>query len=413
MTDATDQLHDHLFLGAGHQAAERRTWAVIALCTAMMVAEIVGGALFGSIALVADGLHMSTHAGALLLAALAYRAARTRAADPRFAFGTGKFGDLAGYTSAIVLVLIAGLIAFESLRRLFAPVPIHFAEAIPIAALGLAVNLASAWLLVGGDHHHGHGHGHGHGHAHGEPARALALPDGPAWLDIHEDGVPPVFRLRDPSGRIEPATVTIETERRGGAVQRFAFVPGGPGWLESAETIPEPHEFTARVAIGATRITLRFTEDAAGHAPGDPPGKTDRDNNLRAAIVHVIADAAVSLAVIGGLGLAAAFGWMWMDPAVGLIGAAVIASWAFSLIRDTGGILLDVTADPALEASLRTLVAAEGDRVLDLHLWRLGPGHLGAILAIETPSGHDSRHYHARLAQFPSLSHVTVETRPA
>ena len=408
----SDAAHSHVFLGTDHADAERRTRAVIALCTAMMVLEIVGGAWYGSIALVADGLHMSTHAGALLLAALAYRAARIRAADPRFAFGTGKFGDLAGYTSAIVLVLIAGLIAFESLRRLFAPVPIHFAEAIPIASLGLAVNLASAWLLVGGDrHHHGHGHAHGHGHGHGhaEPARALALPDGPAWLDIHEDGVPPVFRLRDPSGRIDPATVSVETERRGGEVQRFAFVPGGPGWLESAETIPEPHEFTARIAIGATRITLRFTEDVPGHSHG----KTDRDNNLRAAIVHVIADAAVSLAVIGGLGVAAAFGWMWMDPAVGLIGAAVIASWAFSLIRDTGGILLDVTADPALAASLRALVAAEGDRVLDLHLWRLGPGHLGAILAIETASGHDSRHYHARLAQFPTLSHVTVETRPA
>ncbi len=155
--------HAHVFLGAGHEQAERRTWAVIALCAAMMVVEIVGGLLFGSIALVADGMHMSTHAGALLLAALAYRYARRYARDARFSFGTGKLGDLAGFTSAIVLAMIALLIGYEAISRLFAPVPISFAEAIPIAVLGLAVNVASAWLLSGG-HHHGHGHSHTHGH---------------------------------------------------------------------------------------------------------------------------------------------------------------------------------------------------------------------------------------------------------
>src|SRR5271170_6908310 len=136
----------------------------------MMIAEIVGGVLFGSIALVADGMHMSTHAGALLLAALAYSYARRHADDPRFTFGTGKFGDLAGFTSAIILAMIAILIGYESVSRVFAPVPIRFAEAIPIACLGLAVNIASAWLLSGGDHHHGHGHAHG-GHGHGEVRR--------------------------------------------------------------------------------------------------------------------------------------------------------------------------------------------------------------------------------------------------
>src|SRR6202045_630045 len=149
--------HSHVFLGHDHERAERRTWAVIILCTVMMVAEIIGGALFGSLALIADGLHMSTHAGALLLAALAYTFARRRAGDARYTFGTGKFGDLAGFTSAIVLAMIAILIGYESVTRLFAPVPIHFAEAIPIACLGLAVNVASAFLLGGGDHHH-HGH---------------------------------------------------------------------------------------------------------------------------------------------------------------------------------------------------------------------------------------------------------------
>jgi cation diffusion facilitator family transporter len=131
--------HSHVFLGEGHEKSERKTWAVIWLCGAMMIAEIVGGLLFGSIALVADGLHMSTHAGALLLAALAYTYARKHADDPRFSFGTGKLGDLAGFTSAIILAMIALLIGYESIIRIFAPVPIHFIEAIPVAGLGLAV----------------------------------------------------------------------------------------------------------------------------------------------------------------------------------------------------------------------------------------------------------------------------------
>src|SRR6202162_2864865 len=151
--------HRHLFLGEGHKKSERKTWAVIWLCGAMMVAEIVGGLLFGSIALVADGLHMSTHAGALLLAALAYTYARKHADDPRFSFGTGKLGDLAGFTSAVILAMIAVLIGYESITRFFAPVPIDFTEAILIACLGLAVNIASAFLLSGEGHHHGHEHG--------------------------------------------------------------------------------------------------------------------------------------------------------------------------------------------------------------------------------------------------------------
>src|SRR5580658_4004290 len=151
--------HNHVFLGEGHEKSERKTWAVIWLCGVMMVAEIVGGLMFGSIALVADGMHMSTHAGALLLAALAYS---KHASDPNFTFGTGKLGDLAGFTSAIILAMIALLIGYESVSRIFTPVPIHFAEAIPIACLGLAVNIASAWLLSGGGRHHGHSHGHAH-----------------------------------------------------------------------------------------------------------------------------------------------------------------------------------------------------------------------------------------------------------
>ena len=153
--------HSHVFLGSGHERNKRRTWMVIWLCAAMMLAEIAGGLLFGSIALVADGMHMSTHAGALLLAALAYSYAHKHAEDPRFTFGTGKLGDLAGFASAIILAMIAVLIGYEAIRRILDPVPIHFAEAIPIACLGLAVNVVSAWLLMGGDDHHGHAAPHG------------------------------------------------------------------------------------------------------------------------------------------------------------------------------------------------------------------------------------------------------------
>src|ERR1700734_1612859 len=165
--------HSHVFLGEGHELAEKRTWAVIWLCAAMMALEILGGLLFGSIALVADGLHMSTHAGALLLAALAYTYARRHAENASFTFGTGKFGDLAGFTSAIVLAMIALLIGYESVTRILAPVQIHFAEAIPIACVGLAVNIASAWLLSGGGHHHGHSHGEHHEH---DEAHSITTP---------------------------------------------------------------------------------------------------------------------------------------------------------------------------------------------------------------------------------------------
>src|ERR1700684_2873756 len=178
-------VHQHIFLGEAHTRSERRTWTVIWLCGAMMCAEIAGGLLFGSIALVADGLHMSTHAGALLLAALAYTYARKHAGNPNFTFGTGKFGDLAGFTSAIVLAMIALLIGYESVTRILAPVQIHFAEAIPIACVGLAVNIASAWLLSGGGHHHGHSHG---GHDEHDEAHLIETPSGDLILEVFEDG---------------------------------------------------------------------------------------------------------------------------------------------------------------------------------------------------------------------------------
>src|ERR1039457_1901378 len=154
--------HSHVFLGTGHEQNERKVWGVIILCGVMMLVEIIGGSLFGSLALVADGLHMSTHAGAMLIAALAYTYARRHAHDSRFVFGTGKLGDLAGFSSAIILAMIALLIGYEAVSRFLSPVTIHFTEAIPIAVVGLLVNIASAWLLSGGEHH---GHSHGHDYA--------------------------------------------------------------------------------------------------------------------------------------------------------------------------------------------------------------------------------------------------------
>jgi cation diffusion facilitator family transporter len=219
--------HSHSFLGAGHERSERRTWAVIWLCGAMMIAEIIGGMLFGSIALVADGMHMSTHAGALLLAALAYTYARKHVDDPRFTFGTDKFGDLAGFTSAIILAMIALLIGYESISRILNPVPIHFAEAIPIACLGLAVNVTSAWLLNDGDHHHGHSHSHGlvkEGHDHHELHR-VTTQGGVVILEVFEDGVPPRFRLHAETGPSLGANSTvIETVRPEGAHKRFSMM---------------------------------------------------------------------------------------------------------------------------------------------------------------------------------------------
>ena len=160
-----DQLtHPHVFLGLEHDRNERRTWFVVGLTFSMMVAEIVGGSLFGSLALIADGWHMSTHAAALTISAMAYRYARRHATDRRFAFGTGKLGDLAGYTSAVVLGMIALLIAYQSLDRLLHPVSIAYGEAVAIATLGLAVNLISAWLLRAEHHHHDHDVNGHHGH---------------------------------------------------------------------------------------------------------------------------------------------------------------------------------------------------------------------------------------------------------
>jgi cation diffusion facilitator family transporter len=305
--------HEHVFLGEHHDRNERRSWAVVFLCGAMMAAEIVGGVLWGSMALVADGLHMSTHAGALVIAALAYAYARRHARDERFAFGTGKLGDLAAFSSAIVLAMIALLIGYESLERLGNPVPIAFDEAIPLAAVGLAVNLVSAWLLrEAGDQENAAGHAHAH-HEH----------------EHHHDH-----------------------------------------------------------------------HDEHRHA----------DHNLRAAYVHVIADAAVSLLALVGLVTARALGWLWMDPVMGLVGMAVIANWSWNLLRAAGSVLLDMQPQGGLARRIEErLEGPAGDRVADLHLWRIGPGHHAAVVSIVADRPEPPAAYKARLAGIAGLSHVTVE----
>jgi cation diffusion facilitator family transporter len=295
--------HNHVFLGADHARNERRTRIVIALCGVMMVAEISGGILFRSMALVADGLHMSTHAAALLIAALAYALARRRADDGRFSFGTGKFGDLAGFTSAIVLAMIALLIAWESVGRFVNPVPIAFREAIPIAALGLGVNLLSAWLLRDEHEHDHHHHGHGRDHQH-------------------------------------------------------------------------------------------------------------RDLNLRSAYVHVLADAAVSILAVIGLSIAWMLGWLWIDAAMGIIGAVVISNWAFGLMRDAGAVLLDVRPNAEFVRSVRERLEDGSDKVADLHLWRVGPGHNAVVATILSHEPQAPSFYKKRLANLPGLSHVTIEVEP-
>ncbi|WP_038365523.1 CDF family Co(II)/Ni(II) efflux transporter DmeF [Bosea sp. UNC402CLCol] len=309
--------HQHVFLGSEHERHERRTWLVVGLTTVMMVAEIVAGTVFGSMALVADGWHMSTHAAALGIAAFAYRFARQHAHDRRFSFGTGKLGDLAAFASALLLMFIALAVAGESALRLYAPVAIDFTQATAIAALGLAVNLASAWLLRDGHDHHGHGHHH-HDH------------------DDHHHG----------------------------------------------------------------------HHSHGGHGA---------DINLRAAYMHVIADAFTSVLAIAALLGGRYYGWVWLDPLIGIVGAGVIAHWSVGLLRRSGAVLLDTVPDEALAKRIGERLAAEGAEVADLHLWQVGPGHRSAIVSVVTGQPKSPSAYKALLADLPTLSHVTVEvnTRPA
>lgn len=297
--------HDHVFLGERHDENARRTLWVVVLTSLMMVGEIAAGIAFNSMALLADGFHMATHAGALAVAAGAYAFARRHAADRRFSFGTGKVGDLSGFASALVLALVALGIAVESIGRLFDPSPVAFGEATLVAILGLVVNVASVFLLSGG---HGHGHAHDPHHDHGH-------------------------------------------------------------------------------------------EHQHGH----------HDNNLRSAFAHVVADALTSVLAIVALVAGRYLGWVWLDPVMGIVGGAVIAVWAWNLLRDTAAVLLD-TSDPHLEAEVREQVEGPGDaRITDLHIWRIGPGAHAAIVSVAGTADREA--IRERLVPVHELAHVTIETR--
>lgn len=302
--------HTHDYLGDKHDRHERRTWFVVLLTAAMMVAEIAGGHIYGSMALIADGWHMSTHAGALAIAALAYRFARRHSHDPRFTFGTGKLGELAGFASAVILLIVALLIGYESADRLRAPIAIDFDQAIFIAVIGLAVNLVSAWLLYDQDHH---------GHAH--------------HADNHH------------------------------------------------------HDHN----------------DHHGHAGNHG------DHNIRAAYMHVLADAMTSVLAIVALGAGRLYGWTFLDPVMGIVGALVIAHWSVGLLRSAGAVLVDAMPDHRLASAVRQRLEVNGDRVSDLHLWRLGPGHTALIAAVISDDPQAPSAYKERLRGVAGLSHITVE----
>ena len=276
-----------------------------------------------------------------------------------------------------------------------------FREAIAIAALGLVVNVVSAWLLSRGGHHHHHGHGHDHDHE--DEGRVVEIGGAFYALSIKEDGVPPRWRV-EPLGGAPLGPASIELRRSDGRCETYDLVARGGG-LESEEAVPEPHEFVATLRIGAGAAAAAFAEPAPGHAHDS----VHRDNNLRAAVIHVMADAAVSILVIVGLLLARGFGWLWMDPLAGLVGAGVIVSWSIGLIRDAGAALLDMNPDPRLAGRLREAIERDGDALVDLHLWRLGPGHLGAILSVAAASGRDVADYRRAAMQVCRFSHLTIE----
>jgi cation diffusion facilitator family transporter len=318
----------------------------------------------------------------MLIAALAYTYARRHAGDDRFVFGTGKLGDLAGFTSAIVLAMISLLIGYEAVTRFIAPVAIHFNEAIPIACVALLVNLASAWLLAGGDHHE---------HARGHANAGKVAPGAHERHDQHD---------QHDHGHAAEHSHGGDHEHAGDHGRHADYDHPGDH---------DPHDDHDRA--GAHDYAGAHDHSEAHDHPGavGPTASAHRDNNIRSAYVHVIADAAVSVLAIVGLLLARGFGWLWMDPLAGIIGALVIANWSFTLIRDTGSILLDMNPDRFMTERLREAIEHDGDRLIDLHLWRLGPGHLCAVVSVVTARARDPGYYRTRLERFKSLSHVTVE----
>jgi cation diffusion facilitator family transporter len=311
--------------------------------------------------------------------------------------------------------MIALLIGYEAVSRFLSPEPIQFNQAIPIAVMGLLVNLASVWLLRGDHHGHDHGHrpGHEHDDEHTHEVRRIFPSSGVFNIAIMQRGMQRVFRITPAtvnSKRPDAQTVSITTLHPDGTRQTFAFIERD-GHLESQQDIPEPHEFRAAVQLPEGEYEVEF--EGHRHDQDEAHTGATRDHNIRSTYVHVIADAAVSVLAIVGLVLARAFGWVWMDPLAGIIGALVIANWSWGLVRDTGAILLDMTPGRRAADNVRHVIEAHGDQVLDLHVWRLGPGHMGAVLSVATGRpDHDARFYHTHLGRIKNLSHLTVEIFP-
>lgn len=314
-TIGTHKSHD--FRGRHHARNARRVRLVLVFSFMMMVGEIAAGQFFGSLALLADGWHMATHLAALGISLLAYHFAERQAENERFTFGTGKFGDLGAYTSAVVLAIVALGIGYEAIDRFINPMPIQYAEAMGVAALGLGVNIIAA-LLLQEDHGYGHGHDHSHHHNHG-----------------HEQEV----------------------------------------------------------------------HDYHNHGAGDH----HKDLNLKSAYVHMLADAATSVLAMLAIGAGWWLGWVIFDPIVGLFGALVILRWAYILLKSAGAMLLDVLPNDDLTRAIRAEVEALGDRVTDLHVWRVGPGHLAGIVSITTTQARNVDFYRAALTGIAKLSHLTIE----
>lgn len=316
--------HDHAF-NDGNPLAERNTRRAVVLTALMMVVEIAGGWIFNSMALLADGWHMSSHALALGLSVLAYAAARRYAGDRRFAFGTWKIEILGGYTSAVLLLAVAALMAVQSVERLFVPKPVHYDQAIVLAAVGLLVNLVCAWWLRDHHHHdHGHSHGHDHGHSH------------------HH----------------------------------------------------HPHH-----------------EHDHGHHAHDHHGHGHGDLNLRAAYLHVLADAATSVLAIVALLAGKYFAATWMDPVMGIVGAVLVTVWAVGLLRSSGRVLLDAEMDAPVTQEIREVIetGAQPTAITDLHVWRVGRDKYSCIVSLATGTGHGPAYFRQRLQVHEELVHITVE----